>query len=172
MALVPVVGGTVAPGVDASGTPNLTLSESAPATVLYGTNASVSLTASNPGGGGWGYNLSYEDVLPAGVSYVSGSTTPSSVGDPQILANEPATHDTTLIWSNVSDLSSGSSNTLGFSLAAATDADPTPNCLRQHECPGGPPVLHRWDPEQLHGLGDGQRDHHALAPRHHPDPGW
>ena len=129
MALVPVVGGTVAPGVDASGTPNLTLSESAPATVLYGTNASVSLTASNPGGGGWGYNLSYEDVLPAGVSYVSGSTTPSSVGDPQILANEPATHDTTLIWSNVSDLSSGSSNTLGFSLAAATDADPTPNFL-------------------------------------------
>jgi hypothetical protein len=54
MALVPVVGGTVAPGVDASGTPNLTLSESAPATVLYGTNASVSLTASNPGGGGLG----------------------------------------------------------------------------------------------------------------------
>ncbi len=115
------------PGVDAAGNPSIALSESAPATVLYGTNASVSLTASNPSGGSWGYNLSYEDVLPAGVSYVPGSTTPSSVGDPEILANQPATNDTTLIWSNVSDLSPGSSNTLSFSLAAATDADPTPN---------------------------------------------
>ena len=117
------------PGVDAAGTPSIALSESAPATVLYGTNASVSLTASNPSGGSWGYNLSYEDVLPAGVSYVSGSTTPSSVGDPLILANEPATHDTTLIWSNVSDLSPGSSNTLGFTLAAAIDTLPLPHFL-------------------------------------------
>jgi fimbrial isopeptide formation D2 family protein/uncharacterized repeat protein (TIGR01451 family) len=127
MALVPVVGGTIAPGVDASGTPSIALSESAPATILYGTDASVSLTASNPGGGSWGYNLSYEDVLPPGVNYVTGSTSPASVGDPQILTNQPATHNTTLIWSNVSDLSPGSSNTLGFSLAAATDAHPTPN---------------------------------------------
>ncbi len=121
--------GSSPPGVDASGTPNIALTESAPATILYGTDASVSLTATNPAGGGWGYNLSYEDVLPAGVSYVSGSVTPSSVGAPLILANQPATDDTTLIWSNVSDLSPGSSNTLGFQLAAATDADPIPNFL-------------------------------------------
>ena len=129
MAVAPIVSSSSSPAVDAAGTPDIALSESAPATILYGTDASVSLTASNPGGGSWGYNLSYEDVLPAGVSYVPGSTSPASVGDPQILANEPATHDTTLIWSNVSDLSPGSSNTLGFSLAAATDADPTPNFL-------------------------------------------
>jgi uncharacterized repeat protein (TIGR01451 family)/fimbrial isopeptide formation D2 family protein len=130
MALVPVVGGTVAPSVGASPPPNLTLSESAPQTVLYGTDASVALTASLSSSDPlWGYNLSYEDVLPAGVSYVSGSTSPASVGDPQILANQPATHNTTLIWSNVSDLSPGSSNTLSFSLAAATDADPTPRFL-------------------------------------------
>ncbi|MGD1053236.1 MAG: hypothetical protein ABR950_05340, partial [Candidatus Dormibacteria bacterium] len=129
MAVAPVVSAVSSPAVQASGTPDISLSESAPATILYGTDASVSLTASNPGSGEWGYNLSYEDVLPAGVSYVPGSTTPSSVGDPQILANEPAANETTLVWSNVSDLSPGSSNTLGFGLAAATDADPTPNFL-------------------------------------------
>jgi uncharacterized repeat protein (TIGR01451 family)/fimbrial isopeptide formation D2 family protein len=129
MAVAPMVSAGNSPAVQASGTPSISLSESAPATILYGTDASVSLTASNATGGVWGYNLSYEDVLPAGVSYVAGSTSPASVGDPQILANEPATHDTTLIWSNVSDLSSGSSNTLDFSLAAATDADPTPDFL-------------------------------------------
>jgi uncharacterized repeat protein (TIGR01451 family)/fimbrial isopeptide formation D2 family protein len=129
MAVAPIVSSSSSPAVDAAGTPDIALSESAPSTILYGAGASVSLTASNPDGGSWGYNLSYEDVLPAGVSYVPGSTSPASVGDPQILANEPATHDTTLIWSNVSDLSPGSSNTLGFSLVAATDADPTPNFL-------------------------------------------
>jgi fimbrial isopeptide formation D2 family protein/uncharacterized repeat protein (TIGR01451 family) len=114
--------------VDASGTPDISLAESAPQTILYGTTASASLTATNPGSG-WGYNLSYEDVLPAGVSYIAGSTTPSSVADPLVLSNEPVHNETTLIWSNVSDLSPGSSNELGFRLAAATDADPTPNFL-------------------------------------------
>ena len=61
-------------------------------------------------------------MLPAGVSYVPGSTTPASVGDPQI-------QGAVLTWSNVSDLSPGSSYTLGFTLAAATDSDPTPNFL-------------------------------------------
>lgn len=130
IAIAPIVISNTPPGVvDASGTPGIGLTESAPATVLYGSDATVSLTASDPSGDGWGYNLSYEDVLPAGVSYVSGSTAPSSVGDPQILADEPAANETTLIWSNVADLSPGSSNTLGFSLAAATDANPTPNFL-------------------------------------------
>jgi uncharacterized repeat protein (TIGR01451 family)/fimbrial isopeptide formation D2 family protein len=130
LAVAPIVVGSDAPGVGASGTPDLSLSESAPQTVLYGTDASVSLTAGNPSGGDWGYNLSFEDVLPAGVSYVTGTTTPATVGDPQILLNEPATNQTTLTWSNVSDLSPGSSYTLGFQLAAATDTvageDPPP----------------------------------------------
>ncbi|MGD0833546.1 MAG: hypothetical protein ABSA40_03855 [Candidatus Dormibacteria bacterium] len=130
LAVAPLVVSIDAPTrVGASGLPNIGLAESAPQTVLYGTTASVSLTASNPGGGSWGYNLSYEDVLPPGVSYVEGSTTPSSVGDPQVLTNEPGTHQTTLIWSNVSDLSPGSSNQLGFTLTAATDQDPVPNFL-------------------------------------------
>ncbi len=122
IAIAPIVVSSTPPSVDASGAPNLALSESAPATVLYGADAGVSLTASDPSGGTWGYNLSFEDVLPAGVSYVPGSTTPASVGDPQI-------QGAVLTWSNVSDLSPGSSYTLGFTLAAATDSDPTPNFL-------------------------------------------
>ncbi len=129
LALAPMVAVGSPRSADAAGTPDVALSEDAPATVLYGTTAGVSLTASDPAGGDWGYNLSYEDVLPAGVSYVPGSTTPSSVGDPLILSNQPAANQTTLIWSNVSDLSPASSDTLGFRLAAATDQDPTPNFL-------------------------------------------
>jgi hypothetical protein len=56
----------------AAGGQTFTLIERAPATVLYGTPAQVSLTAQ--GISSTGYNLSFEDVLPAGVSYVAGST--------------------------------------------------------------------------------------------------
>lgn len=77
LAVAPIVASSSSPAVEASGTPNIARSESAPPTILYGTDASVSLAASNLSGGEWGYNLSYEDVLPAGVSYVSASTTPS-----------------------------------------------------------------------------------------------
>jgi fimbrial isopeptide formation D2 family protein/uncharacterized repeat protein (TIGR01451 family) len=110
----------------AAGTPNISLIETAPATVLYGTDATVTLTATNPAAGSWGYNLSFEDVLPAAVSYVAGS---GSLGDPTILANEPSTNKTTLIWSNVSDLSPGSSEVLTFKLFAATDLDAAPFLL-------------------------------------------
>jgi fimbrial isopeptide formation D2 family protein/uncharacterized repeat protein (TIGR01451 family) len=114
------------PIVLAAGTPNISLTEAAPATVLYGTNATVTLTVANPAGGSWGYNLSFEDVLPAAVSYVPGS---GSLGNPTILANEPSANKTTLIWNNVSDLSPGSSAVLTFQLAAATDADSAPFLL-------------------------------------------
>ncbi len=110
----------------AAGTPNISLTESAPATVLYGTNATVTLTVANPAAGSWGYNLSFEDVLPAAVSYVAGS---GSLGNPTILTNEPSTNKTTLIWNNVSDLSAGSSAVLTFQLVAANDSDPTPYLL-------------------------------------------
>jgi hypothetical protein len=58
MAVAPMVSASSSTGVDAAGNPNISLSESAPATILYGTPAVVSLTASNPSGGEWGYNLS------------------------------------------------------------------------------------------------------------------
>jgi large repetitive protein len=110
----------------AAGTPNISLAEAAPATVLYGTAATVTLTATNPAVGSWGYNLSYEEVLPAAVSYVAGS---GSLGGPTILTNQPSVNKTTLIWNNVSDLSPGSSSVLTFKLAAATDVNPAPFLL-------------------------------------------
>ena len=110
----------------AAGTPNISLTEIAPATVLYGNNATVTLTAANPAAGSWGYNLSFEDVLPSGVSYVAGS---GSLGGPTILTNQPSANKTTLIWNNVADLSPGSSEVLTFKLAAATDVDPAPFLL-------------------------------------------
>src|ERR1700684_2769575 len=81
----------------AAGTPNISLTEAAPATVLYGTPATVTLTASNPAAGSWGYNLTFEDVLPAAVSYVANS---GSLGNPTVLTNEPSANKTTLIWNN------------------------------------------------------------------------
>jgi uncharacterized repeat protein (TIGR01451 family) len=67
-----------------AGTPSITLTENAPASVVFGGTADVSLTAANPSGP-YGYNLSFTDVLPAGVSYVPGSSTP----DPTVIANAP-----------------------------------------------------------------------------------
>jgi fimbrial isopeptide formation D2 family protein/uncharacterized repeat protein (TIGR01451 family) len=109
----------------AAGSPNISLSESAPATVLYGTNATITLTVTNPAGS-WGYNLSYEDILPAAVSYVAGS---GSLGNPTILHNEPSANKTTLIWNNVSDLSPGSTGSLTFQVTAATDVESAPFLL-------------------------------------------
>ena len=110
----------------AAGSPNISLAESAPGTVLYGTSSTVTLTVTNPAGGSWAYNLSFEEVLPVGVSYVAGS---ASLGNPAILTNQPSANKTTLIWSNVSDLSPGSVATLTFKVIAATDTGPAPFLL-------------------------------------------
>ncbi len=100
----------------AAGTPNISLNKSSPGKVLYGATAAVTLEASNPAGQPTGYNLSFRDVLPNGVSYVPGSAG-SLAGEPQILNDSPATDQTTLIWSNVSDLTPGSSYSLGYQVA-------------------------------------------------------
>ena len=99
----------------AEGSPSIGLSAAASASVLYGSNATVTLTASNPGAQPYGYNLSYRAVLPENISYVAGSAhTSAGAVEPQTIANEPEKGKTTLIWSNVSDLSPGSSNALSF----------------------------------------------------------
>src|SRR4051794_26393575 len=91
----------------ASGTPNITMSVDSPSTVLFGAQSTVTLQASNPAGQPYGYNLAFREVLPAGVTYVLGSS--SSGTEPQVLPNAPAAGQTTLIWGNTSDLSPGSS---------------------------------------------------------------
>ncbi len=105
----------------AEGSPSINLTVAAPASVLYGSNATVTLTAANPAAQPYGYNLSYRAVLPEGISYVAGSGH-SSAGAlaPQVFANEPETGKTTLIWSNVADLSPGSSNALSFEVKQTT----------------------------------------------------
>ncbi|HWR85009.1 MAG TPA: hypothetical protein VN200_03335, partial [Rhodoglobus sp.] len=52
--------------------------------VLAGDRASVELTASNDGTVDL-YNLSYRYVLPVGVSYVPGSTAPTTAGEPRVI---------------------------------------------------------------------------------------
>jgi len=107
----------------ATGSPDITLAVEGPATLLYGTNATVTLTASNPAGEPYGYNLSYRAVLPEGISYVAKSSQLSSggvVAEPKVIANEPKTKETTLIWSNVSDLSPASHASLSFKVAHST----------------------------------------------------
>lgn len=122
LALIGILGPALLAGTaHAEGHPSITLAVGAPATVLYGSNATVTLTAANPAGQPYGYNLSYRVVLPEGISYVAGSGhTPSGALEPEMLANEPAAGKTTLIWSNVADLSPASSNTLTFQVKHST----------------------------------------------------
>lgn len=103
----------------AAGTISMNKSSSGP--VLLGGQVEYRLAAANPGGSGVEqYNLSYSDVLPVGVTYVAGSTSPSSYGEPQVItitddaaAIPPVTHQV-LVWSNVSDLTPGATRTLTF----------------------------------------------------------
>ena len=88
----------------AAGIPDIALSKSAPTSVLLGAPATYQLTVTNPTGPGAAFNVSFRDVLPVGVTYVAGSTTPADVGDPTIIADQPAVGQTTLIWRNVADV--------------------------------------------------------------------
>ena len=111
----------IAPPLPAFAAAGITLGKSGPATVLAGAPAAYTLTAANPSANATAapeYNLSFRDVLPVGTTYVGGSTTPASAGEPTIATN-PATGQQTLVWRNVSDLQIGDSLVLGFS--AATD---------------------------------------------------
>lgn len=99
---------------------SISLDKTSPASVLVGEPITFSVKASNPAGGGdadFQYNLSFRDVLPAGVTYVSTSA-PDGAGDPEQIAelngsNQP-TGRTILIWSNLADLPDGSDVTLTY----------------------------------------------------------
>ena len=86
-AALPLVVG-VSPAA-AEGTPDISLAKRAPAQVLYGDTSPVSLAAENETDA-WGYNLSFRDVLPVGVSYVPSSVSPATAGEPVILDDQPA----------------------------------------------------------------------------------
>ncbi|MGB0099122.1 MAG: hypothetical protein WBP61_02455, partial [Nocardioides sp.] len=106
-------------------TPDLQLSGGPAASVLYGQDVPVTLTASLPAGEPKGYNLAYRAVLPAGTSYVAGSA--GLDGEPRVLTNAPTAGSTTLIWLNLDDLVASSSHTLSFSVRYNdTDSAGTP----------------------------------------------
>ncbi len=62
------------------------------------------------------YNLSFRDVLPAGVSYVSASPAPT-----EVLVNIPTIGETTVIWSNVSDLPASSQSSVQITVDTNPD---------------------------------------------------
>ncbi len=109
----------------------LTLDKTSSGPVLVGGEVEYHLAATNPAGSGvQQYNLSYVDVLPPGVSYVAGSTTPTGSGEPQVTtvtddptATPPLTHQV-LVWSNIADLTPGATRTLSF--RASVDPDTYP----------------------------------------------
>ncbi|MDW5597736.1 hypothetical protein VSS74_25515 [Conexibacter stalactiti] len=91
----------------ADGTPNITGTINSP-TILHGETVPVSFEVRNPAGQPYGYNLSFRVVLPAGVTYSGGAAqAPTTVAGPGV-------GETTLIFSNVADLSPNASNTLAF----------------------------------------------------------
>lgn len=93
----------------------LTLDKSAPPRVLLGDESTVTLRATNDAAGPYGYNLTFRDVLPAGVSYVAGSARFGSTEvEPTVIANAPAAGQTTLIFENVSDISVNGSQSLTY----------------------------------------------------------
>lgn len=104
-----------APAVSAPA-PAVALQKSAPTSVLAGAPIRFSLEASNPSsnpGAAPEYNASFRDVLPVGVTYRAGSTTPADAGDPTVYT-DPGTGRQTLVWRDVVDLQKGASATLAF----------------------------------------------------------
>ncbi|MGB0119564.1 MAG: isopeptide-forming domain-containing fimbrial protein [Solirubrobacterales bacterium] len=95
----------------AAGTPDLQLSANT-SSPLYGTSGSATTTASLAAGQPKGYNLSFRVVLPAGITYAGGAD-PA----PQIISNQPGSGQTTLIFSNVSDVVSNSSQGVDFNVS-------------------------------------------------------
>ena len=104
---------------------NLTLAATSQQSALAGEGSTVTLTATNPTLTNQ-YNLSFSYALPTGVSYTGGSTSPATLGDPQVVTVTDQTIPTVithqvLVWSNVSDLVAGDAVTLSFAVLA----DPT-----------------------------------------------
>jgi len=107
--LAALLGGlAVASPAGAAGTPDLKI-QAAASSPLYGETGKVSVTASLEDGQPKGYNLSFRVVLPQGVAYAGGSEF-----SPTVLANQPSSGQSTLLFKNVSDLVANSSQALEF----------------------------------------------------------
>ncbi len=114
LALVSSLVVLIAGPAQAVGSPDLVLAKSAPTSVLIGGAATYTLTATDPTGPGAAFNVSFRDVLPVGVTYQAGSTSPPDIGEPSVLVDQPTTGQTTLIWRNAGDVQRGGSLLISF----------------------------------------------------------
>lgn len=97
----------------AAGTPDISATITSQ-TILHGSTVPVTVTARNPAGQPYGYNLSYRVVLPPGVTYAGGAeTAPRQISGPGV-------GETTLLFRNVSDLSPNATNVLAFDVTYNT----------------------------------------------------
>ncbi len=109
----------------AAGAPDITLDKTGPEKILIGEDAEFTLAVSTPSGAATpAYNVSFRDVLPVGVAYKSGSVSPSTVGEPTIIANKPLTGQTTLIWTNVFDVNQNDTAEITYSVTPSTTTYP------------------------------------------------
>ena len=155
IAVASLVFTTPASRVAAAGTPNVTLTKSMPGEVLFGapgiggpvpgaTVIPVTLTLENTTTDN-GFNASFNDVLPAGVSYVPGSSNP----EPTVIV--PGDGTTVLVWSNVADSLAGTTVTIDFEIAAditaydLTTVDMVANSANAY-VNSNPRLLPRFDP--------------------------
>ena len=113
-----IVGSSASDVVHAAGTPDITLTKTADARTLIGSNTAVSLRACNPSGPGNGFNLSFRDVVPAGFAVAAASPAPS-----RVVVDQPAVGETTLIWENVSDLLLGACSQVTYQLDTNADGN-------------------------------------------------
>jgi hypothetical protein len=107
----------------------VTLTATAAKSVLAGASSTVTLTATNNNVTNL-YNAAFSFTLPVGASYLPGSTTPSTVGDPQVITvidnsnpANPVSHQV-LVWNNVQDLPANDVATLSFGLKADSTVFP------------------------------------------------
>jgi hypothetical protein len=113
--------GAFASLAQAEDTPSIVASVSSSSS-LYGEAVPVTLRAENPLGQPYGYNLSFRVLLPKGVSYGGGASVA-----PTEIADRPTTGETTLIFSNVADLSPNSHKEFGLDLTYALRAEVQPD---------------------------------------------
>lgn len=96
----------------AAGTPNVQLAVSMPSETLYGTPTTVTLTATNATGTD-GFNLSFNDKLPAGATLQSATPAPTRTltdGSGRLV----------MIWENVSDLQAGTTQSVSYTFLATS----------------------------------------------------
>lgn len=105
--------------------PELTLAKAASDTTRVGGTIQVTLTADNTSqtGATNEFNVSFRDELPAGVTYVPGSTTPADIGDP-VVSIDPGDGHQTLVWQDTSDVRPGAATSVAFEVAVDPDLYP------------------------------------------------